>query len=89
MELGMEKFGIKWGSCILYPTLGIQAKAVGHVLVDLQALILQGQWISFRHSPTQSFDLQIYRFTDFLNKHVKMVRPISYSKLLQYTLKKN
>ena len=36
-------------------TLG-RAKAVWRVLVDLQASILQGQWISFQHSPTQSFD---------------------------------
>ena len=39
----------------------MQAKAVRRVLVDLQTSILQGQWISFRHSPTQSLALQIYR----------------------------
>ena len=70
-------------------TLGIQAKTVGRVLVDLQALFLQVQWISFRHSTTQSFDLQIYRFIDFLNIHESIVRPTTYLKLLQYTFKDN
>ena len=48
----------EWPNCgSLTLALGIRAKAVGHVLIDLQALILQGQWICFWHSPTQSFDL--------------------------------
>ena len=40
----------------------MQAKAVWCVVVDLQTSILQGQRISFRYSPTQSLDLQTYKF---------------------------
>ena len=69
--------------------LGIQAKAVWRVLVDLQTLILQGQRISFRHSPTQSLNLQIYRFTDSLNIYGMIIRPSRYKKLLQCTFKTN
>ena len=43
-------------------SLDTRAKAVWRVLVNLQALILQGKRISFWHSPTQSLDLQIYIF---------------------------
>ena len=57
----MQKYFWRRKTFFSQRTLVIRAKAVGRVLVDLQALILQGQWISFRHSHTQS-----YRFTDFL-----------------------
>ena len=75
--------------CTLHDALGIQAKAVWRVLVDLQASILQGQRISFRHSPTQSFDLQIYRFTDYLSIHNMAFKPAIYKKSLQYTFNTN
>ena len=56
-------------------TLGIRARAVWRVLDNLQALILQGHRISFRHSPSQCFDLENNRFTDFFNIHWMTVRP--------------
>ena len=50
------------GGIVQSAELGTRARAVLGVLVDLQASILQGQRIFFRHSPIQSLDLQIYIF---------------------------
>ena len=50
------------GGIVQSTELGTRAIAVLGVLVDMQASILQGQRISFRHSPIQSLHLQIYRF---------------------------
>ena len=59
------------------------------VTCKLQASILQGQQISFWHSPSQSFDLHIYRFTDFKNINWMIIRPATYKRLLEYTIKKD
>ena len=63
--------------------LGIRAMAIWRVLADLQGSILQGQQISFWHSPPQSLDLQIYIF------QIIWTCMVPYLNQLQYAFKKN